>query len=289
MTDHNSKKQEFDAAAQGAPEGKPVLFKSERCEYREFGVYDDGQTFAAKHPELLKDIVSNDLDYLMSDEYPGREKLGSAIRRLPEYLCFLKTTCKNDFFFAAFGQSAGEDGVKRTSQKDVERFVLERVKNQFADPRKSYEFVVEVNNEVIGYVELFDEKPYEAGLQFERGIFISADHQAHGYGKEAIIALTDYAFKVLSVGRIFTMVDPNNTRSLNNIVHNSGGVHIGETESKYAHLDGGGEKRYLFHIYPDNFYAAVHGKGNQKYLINTGDAIPLPPRSGSGGAPEMSP
>jgi hypothetical protein len=124
---------------------------------------------------------------------------------------------------------------------------------------------------------LFDPQTSDTGLQHERGVFIAPRHQAHGYGKEAIIALTDYAFQELKLASLRTMVDPENTRSLNNIVHNSGGVKYGEAESKYAHLDGGGKLRYLFHIYPENFYSAVEIKGNQKYLMQ--------PHNITGGAP----
>jgi len=247
-----------------------ILFESERCQYREFGVYADGTDFAGRHPQLLADIKKHDLNYLMSEAYPRRQALSSAIQQLPEYLAFLKTTLKTDFFFAAFRQSdkRGDDpDVKRTGQKDVEMFVLERIQDQHEDPRKNYEFVVETGNRVIGYVELFDEKPCEAGLQYERGIFINADEQANGYGKEAIIALTDYAFRVLSVNRIFTMADPENVRSVNNITKNSGGVQVGEEDSKYSHLNGGGSRRALFHIRPEGFYKAVEEKGNQGCLM----------------------
>ena len=183
---------------------------------------------------------------------------------------------RDDFFFAAFSQTArkkGDPKVKRTGANDVERFIIERIKSQYEEPRQSYEFVVEAGGKVVGYVELFDSKPFEAGLQFERGIFINSDEQAHGYGKEAIIALTDYAFKVLGTGRVFTMADPNNVRSVSNITRNSGGEKVGDADSKYAHLDGGGTKRELFHIYPEKFYGAVEERGNTMFLIreNAGD------------------
>ena len=254
---------------------KPTkLFKSERCDYREFGVYADGQSFAEKHPALLEAIKSQTLEQLTAKDNPLADELGHAVRKLPEYLSFLKTTLKADFFFAAFSQSEPNPHApegKRTGQKDVENFVLERIKNQYSEPRQNYEFVVETGNKVIGYVELFDPKPCEHGLQYERGVFITGGEQGGGYGKEAIIALTDFAFKHLGIGRIFTMVDPENERSRNNILHNSGGVHFGEEESKYYHLDGGGKTRHQFHIYPAKFYAAVESKGNQKYLAQPHD------------------
>lgn len=256
-----------------------MLFKSERCTYHEFGEDAAGKTFADKFPKLADDIRQNDVSFLMSKDYEGREALGSAIRRLPEYLCFLKTTCRKDFFFAAFEQTTsvrGQPGVKKTGQKDVEKFILERLKNQLSEPRTDYEFVVQAAGKVVGYVELFDRKHCEGGMQCERGLFISPDQQANGYGKEAILAVTDYAFKKLGMDRIFTMADPNNFRSVNNIVNNSGGIKIGETDSKYAHLEGGGQKRFLFHIYPENFYAAVAEKGNQGFLANTDVTAKIP-------------
>jgi RimJ/RimL family protein N-acetyltransferase len=247
-----------------------ATFRSERCKYREFGVYKDGDTFEEKYPALLQLVKDNDVDTLMSSKFQKRDDLSRAIRALPEFKAYMKTVQNNDFFFAAFKQSArkkGEPFLKRTGPNDVERFVLERIKSQYEEPRKSYEFVVEVNDKIVGYVELFDSKPLEAGLQFERGIFINADEQAHGYGKEAIIALTDYAFKVLGTKRVFTMADPENVRSVNNITKNSGGEKVGEEDSKYSHLDGGGKKRELFHIYPEKFYGAVEERGNTMFLI----------------------
>lgn len=268
-----------------------MLFKSERCAYREFGTDAEGMAFAEKFPKLADDIREHGVNYLMSKEYEGRDQLASAIRRMPEYLCFLKTTCRKDFFFAAFDQTAivrgGEPGAKKTGQKDVEKFILERLKNQLSEPRTDFEFVVQVGPKVIGYVELFDRKTYDGGVQCERGLFISPDEQANGYGKEAILAVTDYAFKVLGMDRIFTMADPNNFRSVNNIVNNSGGLKMGETESKYAHLDGGGQKRYLFHIYPENFYAAVAEKGNQSYMMTPLPEAPKPAAEGANLTPAI--
>ncbi|MEZ0262625.1 MAG: GNAT family N-acetyltransferase [Alphaproteobacteria bacterium] len=245
-------------------------FSSERCEYREFGVYEDGQNFAVKHPALFEHVLKNDIKMLMSSRSPLRKELRAAIRELPEFKAYRKTVLRDDFFFAAFPQTArkkGDPKAKRTGANDVERFIIERIQSQYEDPRKSYEFVVEAGGKVVGYVELFDSQPAVAGLQFERGIFITSDQQAHGYGKEAIIALTDYAFKVLGSERIFTMADPDNVRSVSNITKNSGGEKVGEADSKYAHLDGGGTKRELFHIYPEKFYGAVEERGNTMFLI----------------------
>lgn len=283
MTDAGkNSREDFSAAANAA--ARHILFKSERCQYREFGVYSDGQAFGEKHPVLLAAIREHSLDDLMSPAFPLRQELASAVRKLPEYLGFLKTTCRDDFFFAAFGQTAprkGQPGIKRTGPRDVEKFIIERLRNQYADPRECHEFVVESAGKVIGYVELFNQQRLDQGLQYERGIFITADQQAMGYGKEAIIALTDYAFRCLSARQIFTMVDPKNTRSLNNITRNSGAVKVGEEESKYAHLGGGGTTRHLFHIYPENFYATVRDKGHEKFLMqeyprNSGGSNTLP-------------
>lgn len=268
--------QEFNAKS-----AKP-LFRSARCSYREFGIYKDGDSFAYKHPALATAVKTQSLDVLMSPKHPARKELSSALRALPEFSAYLKTTARSDFFFAAFSQSARKKGATaaHTGPKDIERFILERLQNQYAEPRASYEFVVEAGDKIIGYVELFDKKPLQSGLQFERGLFIDTLHQAHGYGKEAILALTDYAFKIVGVNQIFTMADPENFRSVNNITQNSGGVKIGEADSKYAHLNGGGEKRHLFHIYPEKFYEAVKAKGNDHFLMQKEDAPPPPPFSG---------
>lgn len=234
-------------------------FSSERCQYREFGV-----NFFEQYPLLTKDIERYDVVYLMSNLYDKRGALSSAIQQLPEYLAFLKNILKNDFFFAAFDQSCTENEklVKKTGPRDVEKFILERIKSQTAQPRINYEFVVETEGKIIGYAELFDIKIVEGRRQCEWGVFINPERQGNDYGKEAIIAPIDYAFKTLNIDRVFVTVDPENIRSLNNIVRNSGGTYIGDMKSQYGHLSGGGAKRSLFYIYPSNFYSAVHSKGN---------------------------
>ncbi len=82
-----------------------ISFCSQRCAYREFGLYPDGENFASKFPHLAKEVVEYDLDHLMSDDFPAKEALSSALQKLPEYLSFLKTVLRNDFFFAAFDQT----------------------------------------------------------------------------------------------------------------------------------------------------------------------------------------
>lgn len=246
------------------------VYTSDRCQYREFGVYADGKSLVKKYPSLAKDIQTMDVDHLLSDAYPHSKKLSSALQNLPEYLPFLKTTLQQDFFFAAFDQTSPDNdapGKKRTGPKDVQKFILERIKSQLDAPRQNYEFVVEDKGTVVGYVELFDPKVMYGKKQYEWGVFVCPEHQANGYGKELLISAIDYAFKNLETDRIFATVDPDNIRSLNNIIYNGGGTQTGETHSKYSHLDGGGSKRLLFYIAPEDFYQAVENKSNQKYLI----------------------
>jgi hypothetical protein len=83
----------------------PPVFRSERCQYREFGIYADGQSFAAKHPELAAAVAAQDAATLLDKSNPLYPALSTALRELPEYKAFLKTTSAKDFFFAAFGQS----------------------------------------------------------------------------------------------------------------------------------------------------------------------------------------
>lgn len=248
-------------------------YTSNRCQYREFGIYDDGKSLIKKHPNLAKDIQSLSVDHLLSDAYPHYKKLSSALQNLPEYLPFLKTTLQQDFFFAAFDQTTPSNdfsGKKRTGPKDVQKFILERIKSQLETPRQNHEFVVEDNGKIIGYVELFEPKVMYGQKQIEWGVFVSPEYQANGYGKELLISAIDYAFKNLEIDRVFATVDPDNIRSLNNIVYNGGGIQTGEEHSKYSHMDGGGSKRLLFYISPNDFYSAVENKGHQKYLVKTG-------------------
>lgn len=247
-----------------------MALSSTRCTYREFGSSANGQTFADKHPELAQMIKDNDVADLMSPEFSETQKLSSLIRKMPEYSAFLKTTMRSDFFFAAFDQSSAVEGhkiVKKTGPKDMEKFIIERLKNQLEVPRKNHEFVIEAEGAIVGYVELFDTKRVEGKMQCERGVFINPEYQSAGFGKEAVIAVTDYAFRTLGMEQIFTMVDPDNLRSVNNITQNSGGVLVGQEDSKYAHLQGGGKERHLFHIYPQNFYKAVVSKQHHGFLM----------------------
>ena len=64
---------------------------------------------------------------------------------------------------------------------------------------------------VIGDVVLFDFVPQ--CRRAEMGYALAADHQGHGYMREALTALLDHAFTALDLNRIEADIDPRNAAS----------------------------------------------------------------------------
>jgi len=74
---------------------------------------------------------------------------------------------------------------------------------------KQYRFVIEAN-ESIGLIDLFD---YNAASAFI-GIIISKDYRNQGFGKQALKLLTNYAFNVLNLSKLYCIIKEDNFASI---------------------------------------------------------------------------
>lgn len=249
-----------------------MLFQTARCEFHPFGMVTPDTHLFELHPDLAQQIATVPaVASLLEPDSVNPIAWDTALISLEEFKSFSAIHRMPDFFFAAFGQSGTrlENGnaVHFTTDYDVKIFILERLKALCEPEARSHEFIVrQSDGAIVGYGELFDKQLVENKTQYERGVFVNPRCQGQDFGKEIVLAITDYAFKNLGVDQIFTMVDPNNTRSVKNIENNSGAVRVGETQSPYQSLDGGGTTRHTYLIYPDRFYEAVRRRGNEAYL-----------------------
>lgn len=240
-----------------------IEFTSQRCEFRPIGFGQNSNSFEDQYPELARFVIGTDIEQLMDPKCEYYSELDCIVSDVEEFQVFKKIVSQDGFFFAAFEQTgvkkdqAGNESLY-TTESDVKRFILERLKNWLNPDACDYEFAIYADNSVVGYAELFDKKTVNGKSQYERGVFIDPQYQGKKYGKEAMIALTKFAFEVLQIDQIFTMVDPENEASRNNIERNFGAVFIGQEPSKYSHLDGGGTDRRKYLIFPDNFYTAIN-------------------------------
>ena len=201
-----------------------------------------------------------------------------ALKNLPEYTAFIEVVNNRNFFYAGFQQSgkkqnSGGNEERFPTETDVMLHILEKIKTQYVEPRTDFEFVVESGGTVIGgaevyyYQQIADLETGSLKTQVEHGEFILPSHQGKGYGKESTVAIMDFAFQRLQVDQVYAMVNPDNKRSLTNISMNTGAKKIGEGPSKYAHMTGGGTRRFFFTSDKVSFYEAVQKQGNQGFLI----------------------
>lgn len=68
------------------------------------------------------------------------------------------------------------------------------------------------NNELIGFVDLFDFNPQHrrAGV----GLVIDKAYRGKGYAKDALLVLINYSFKTLQLHQLYCDITENNTNSL---------------------------------------------------------------------------
>lgn len=237
-------------------------FESERCVFEPMGLRAPNDCLFAEQPFLLQYIASHDLVQLRDPETPGHWILDAAIRALPEYDAYCRFVRDECFFFSSFRQSGVRDqdgkNTHYVTDDDVKDFILVRLKERLDQKSDTLAFTVRLKDgPVAGYTSLFNRQYIGWHLQAERSAFISPELQGTGLGKEALVALTRYAFEQLGVDQIFTKVDPANTKSRTNIETNFGAVFIGEESYARPGTTGLGDARRKYMIYPDNFYDAI--------------------------------
>jgi len=122
----------------------------------------------------------------------------------PEDLDFLFETENNEDFWEVSGTTA-----------PFSKFVL---KQYIANAGQSiYEalqqrFVIEVNKQAVGMIDLFDFNPdhHRAGI----GILILPNFEGKGYAKEALKLIINYSFNTLQLHQLYANITSDNTRSI---------------------------------------------------------------------------
>ena len=71
---------------------------------------------------------------------------------------------------------------------------------------KQYRFVIDLNSVPIGFIDLFDYTLTSAGV----GVIISKNYRNKGFAKEALILISDYAFKFLNLKEIHCSIQKDN-------------------------------------------------------------------------------
>lgn len=79
------------------------------------------------------------------------------------------------------------------------------------DVAKQYRFAVELHQNAIGFIDLFDYNGLSAGV----GLIIHEDFRAKGYGKEALSLLIEHAFFTLDLKELYSYVKEDNLASIN--------------------------------------------------------------------------
>ena len=74
---------------------------------------------------------------------------------------------------------------------------------------KQYRFVIDLKNNPIGFIDLFDYTTESAGI----GIIIFKDFRNKGFAKEALDQISDYAFHILNISQLHAKVKKDNLSS----------------------------------------------------------------------------
>jgi len=74
---------------------------------------------------------------------------------------------------------------------------------------KQYRFVIDLNKNPIGFIDLYNYKVSEVGV----GIIIDNHYRNLGYGKDSLQVLINYAFSSLHVKKIYAIVKKSNFNS----------------------------------------------------------------------------
>lgn len=89
---------------------------------------------------------------------------------------------------------------------------LEKAYEKSIDNKDVRQFIIEKDNEQLGYVALFSIDPIHRKAEF--GIMIDPKHQGHGYASIATDLAIDYAFSTLNLNKLYLIVDRINEKAI---------------------------------------------------------------------------
>ena len=91
---------------------------------------------------------------------------------------------------------------------------------------KQYRFVIAIDNDPIGFIDLFNYKITSA----EVGIIIKKNFRRHGFGFESLSLVVDYAFNVLKLDKLYSTIIRDNINSIR--LFNACGFTLDSTNNK---------------------------------------------------------
>ena len=75
---------------------------------------------------------------------------------------------------------------------------------------KQYRFVIALNTDPVGFIDLFDYAVSKAGV----GVIIKKEYRNNGFAKEALELLTSYCFKSLKIKELYANIERGNAISI---------------------------------------------------------------------------
>ena len=97
---------------------------------------------------------------------------------------------------------------KQYSKKNLEDYIANAKTD--IEVAKQYRFVIELKQNPIGFIDLFDYTITSAAV----GIIIDKDYRNKGFAIEALNLLSDYAFLVLNISQLHASVQKDNLVSI---------------------------------------------------------------------------
>ena len=101
----------------------------------------------------------------------------------------------------------GSEKKKYSKQELVEYIVNAKIDITIA---KQYRFVIEVQRNAIGFIDLFDYTADSAGV----GVIISRGYRNRGLAKKALRSLIDYTFTTLNLSKLHCVIKKDNLASI---------------------------------------------------------------------------
>ena len=97
-------------------------------------------------------------------------------------------------------------------KKYSKQHLINYIKNSKIDISiaKQYRFVIDLDDNAIGFIDLFDYNIESAGI----GLIISGDYRNQGFGKDALSLLVKYAFVNLKIKYLNATINKENIASI---------------------------------------------------------------------------
>ncbi|MBN3859200.1 spermidine N1-acetyltransferase [Neisseriaceae bacterium PsAf] len=107
---------------------------------------------------------------------------------------------------------------------------LEELYDKHIHDQSERRFILEHNDQKIGLVELMEIDYVHRSAEF--ALIIAPEHQGKGYAKEAVYLISEFAFSVLNLHKLYLVVDEENKKAMH-IYEKAGFVQEGRLIDEY--------------------------------------------------------